>query len=112
MLGEELFVMLLWGLVWIIVGRWLAKRKGRWTTNIAVALFLFGPLAIIYLIFAKRDTDALEEEMVREGKRKRCPYCANVIRTEAILCPFCASDFTKPEQEEDNVGKEKQESTG
>ena len=107
---EDIFVMLLWGLVWIIIGRWIAKRKGRWTTNIVVALFLVGPLAIVYLLFARRDQDALDEVLVEDGKRMRCPYCANVIRTEAIVCSFCGRDMEKPDQEETNVGREEQES--
>ena len=109
MSGDELFVMLLWALGWIVVGRWIAKRKGRWTSNIAVALFLFGPLAIAYLLFAKRDQDALDDEMVKKGTRKRCRFCANIINTEAILCSFCGSDLNEPEQEGNDVEREEQE---
>ena len=107
---EDIFVMLLWGLVWINIGRWIAKRKGRWTINSLIWLFLVGPIAIVFLLFAKRDQDALDDALIEEGKRIRCPDCANIIRTEAIVCSFCGKDMKKPEQEGDHVGEKKQES--
>lgn len=97
----------------MIVGRWIALKKGRWTKGIATALLLFGPFVIVYLIIAKTDSDALTEEMIKKGERKRCPFRVNIIHAQAIKCSFCSSDVEeKPElaeQETSREGKEGEE---
>ena len=67
----------------------------------------------MYLIIAKTDSDALTEEMIKKGERKRCPFCVNIIHAQAIKCSFCSSDVEeKPElaeQETSREGKEGEE---
>lgn len=110
MSGEELFGVAIWLVIWMVIGRWIAKRKGWWNPNVATGLFLLGPIVIIYLLFVKKNQDVIDEEWVKEGKRKRCFYCDSVIHSEAKLCQFCGGDLEGVEQEGSELEREEPES--
>lgn len=71
--------------VWILSGvicYALAKKKEK-SGGIAFLMgVLFGFLAIIYYIIAKRGGG-------------NCKFCAEVISKKAIVCPHCQSDLVE-----------------
>lgn len=85
---------LIWAAIWWICGRWLAIRKGRWSTGVGWCLFLFGPMALIFVLFMHKDPDGMARQRVKEGKRKWCPFCHRDIQVQAVKCDYCGSDLT------------------
>jgi len=46
-------------------------------------------------------------EKIEEGKRVKCPWCAELIMPEALICPFCRSKVTNLPVPEKNVSADK-----
>jgi hypothetical protein len=70
----------------------IAKSKGRdfmlwWLYG--TAFFL---VAVIHAIVLKDDPKLAEARRL-EGGDKRCSYCAEVIKRDAVVCRFCGRDL-------------------
>ena len=65
--------------------------KGRNTFGWFVVGFLTNVLGMLFALIASPNEDKLDEEAIKAGTRKRCNYCAEVIRVSVTRCPHCTS---------------------
>ncbi|MCR2796199.1 zinc ribbon domain-containing protein [Enterobacter kobei] len=83
-------------LVSIVIGlipALIAQSKGR----SFFAWWVYGALlfiiAFVHSLVIKKDVAAEEKGLIENDGMKKCPFCAEIIKSEAIKCKHCGSDL-------------------
>jgi len=71
----------------------IAERKGySWTAWWFYGLFLF-IVALPHALLLKPNLQAIEKKQLASGDLRKCPFCAEIIKSEAKVCRFCGRDL-------------------
>jgi hypothetical protein len=79
-------------IVWLIcavAGMAIGNTKGRPILGFIIGLFGF--VGLIIISFVPKTKAKLAKEQA-EAETRRCPYCAEQIHREAVVCRFCTRD--------------------
>ncbi|NMP20776.1 hypothetical protein [Sulfobacillus harzensis] len=82
-------VLLLW-VVAFFVAAWIGYKKGRQPLGIVLGLFL-GWVGVLIMALVGPTSEAARAEALRQGFP--CPYCQEVVRHGATVCPHCQRDL-------------------
>jgi hypothetical protein len=83
-------MMLFWLLIGALIGAYAAQRKGFSIVAGLLGGALLGPLAV--LMFAVSGVSAGD-------KQKKCPFCSEWVKLEALVCKHCHKDILETTRE-------------
>jgi hypothetical protein len=92
----ELFILwiIAWPILSIAAGIY-AQRINRSATGWCLFALILSPLLAFVLLLALGPRETEDED---DLDRVRCPYCAEEIRPEAVVCPHCRRDLVAAER--------------
>ena len=71
-----------------VISSAIATYKGRnnWCWFF---LGMIPPWGLLLILFLPRTQEAKENDAFKNGDIRKCPYCAELIKTEAVKCKHC-----------------------
>ena len=95
----EWFLLIVFGLlVCGIASGFIASGKGKSGGAWFCAGFFMGLLGVALAILTQPDQKIVEQRQVASGEMKRCPECAELIRSGALRCRHCGAPQEKIER--------------
>ena len=83
----------IWIIFAIVMGYWNKSRGNSFILAALLSLFLSPLVAGIIILVTKKNPRGIEKNSIVSGDMKKCPECAELIKTEAMKCRFCGHVF-------------------
>lgn len=90
-----ILVFLAWFFFSFVIAQY-ADNKGRSPVGWLFISLVFSPIiAWLILLATPKRAGKIEARAITSGEYKRCPNCAELVRSAAIKCRHCGSELPK-----------------
>lgn len=121
---EYLALILVVGFVVYFLPSMIGNNKKNFTGIFLLNLFLgwtfiFWVFALIWAVTSEKNEDIhfspssnINNPIVKNNDTKKCPFCAELIKKEAIVCRYCNRDIVSTNEEKTGINDMFQKSDG
>lgn len=82
-----------------VISAVVAVNKGRSGVGWFVIGNLLGPLGLVLSLVVSKNQQAVEQAAIATGDMRKCPFCAELIKSEASVCRHCGREIKDAPQE-------------
>jgi hypothetical protein len=93
-----LYFWFFWFAFSLIIGAWSRRKGGSFIAGFAFSLLLSPLVAGLIVAVRKPMTETIEERELASGTVKKCPFCAELVKSEARVCRFCGRELSQGTQ--------------
>jgi HEAT repeat protein len=84
---------LVFALLFGLVSSAIASQKGRSAPGFFVLGVLLGPIGTACALIVSKDESVVQAELLLAGTLTRCPFCAELVQSKALVCRSCGRDL-------------------